>query len=362
MGKTYRVALIGCGGIARLHARSMANLPEVNLVALADIRPEASEQFGDAYNIPSDKRYADYTELLDAVPPDIAIVATRADTHAEISIAALSRGINVLCEKPIAVDLLEADAMTEASERSGAKLAINTQRHTDPVFLHAKQLASDGTIGELRAIRSECKLYTAAVGMMNIGSHFFDAMNLIAGAPRWVYANLTTHSGEPVTVDDVTTGDRGTGLAVGDIGTVVIGYDGGVTGVSEYWEGVGTYGFEVVGTKAVLAIRGTDPVLYRTTGGGGKVNDPIEWNAIEVSLSDSDRRIFDENRWGTQFMMRDLIRAIEKNERPSCSGYDGRAAMEINHAAFVSARSGTRVELPLKNREHPLKLWMRDSS
>jgi predicted dehydrogenase len=359
MPKTYRVALIGCGGIARLHARSITDLPEAELVALADIRPEAINQFGDTYDIPTDRRFTDYSVLLDAVRPDIAIVATRADTHAEITIAALDRGINVLCEKPIAVDLREADAMIEASARSGAKLAINTQRHTDPVFLHAKRLVSEGAVGDLRAIRSECKTYTAAVGMMNIGSHLFDAMNLIGGSPHWVFADLTAREGKPIAADDITTGDRGTGLAAGDIGTVLIGYNGGVTGISEYWEGVGAYGFEVVGTRAILAIRGTDPVLYRTTGGGGKVNEPIVWDTVDVPLSSEDRRVFDANRWGTQFMMRDLIRAIENNEQPSCSGYAGRSAMEINHAAFVSARTGSRVLLPLQDREHPQKSWIR---
>jgi predicted dehydrogenase len=362
MPRKYRVALIGCGGIARLHARSITDLPEAELVALADIRPETIEQFGDTYGIPTDRRHTDYTELLDEVRPDIAIVATRADTHAEITIVALDRGINVLCEKPIAVDLREADAMIEASVRCDAKLAINTQRHTDPVFLHAKRLVSEGAVGELRVIRSECKTYTAAVGMMNIGSHLFDAMNLIGGSPLWVTADITAHEGRRISTADITTGDRGTGLAVGDVATVLIGYDGGVTGISEYWEGVGTYGFEVVGTRAILAIRGIDPVLYRTTGGGGKVNEPIVWEAVDVPLSDADRKVFEANRWGTQFMMRDLIRAIENDEQPSCSGSAGRSAMEINHAAFLSARSGSRVQIPLQDRDHPLKSWLSEST
>lgn len=360
MARTYRVALIGCGGIARMHASSVDDMDEAALVAISDIRPEAMTQFGTAYGITETARYADYREMLSATKPDIVIVATRADSHAEISIAAMRAGAHVLCEKPIAVDLAEADAMISASEQTGRKLATNTQRHTDPVYLFAKQLIRDGFIGSLRTIRSECKTYPAAIGMMNIGAHLFDASSLFGGPARWVSSSLTMADGRSVQRQDVTTGDRDVGLAIGEVGTVAIGYDNTVVGISEYWEGIATYGFELAGTDGALQIRGAEPVLYHSTGGGGKANDAIEWTCVKVPLTADQARVYERGRWSTHHMMRDLILAIEKDTNPECSGYDGREAMEINHAAFVSAIERRRVDLPLASRDHPLKVWATD--
>lgn len=352
-----RVAVVGCGGIARTHVESYLDMPEVDLVAIADIRPEALEEFGATYGVPPEKHFADYQELYDDARPDIVAVATRADAHAAPTIAALERGIHVLCEKPIALDLAEADAMIAASEASGAKLAINTQRHTDPVFLYARTLLHDGKIGDLRTIRSECKSYTAAVGMSNIGAHMFDAMALYAGPARWVFAHLTTADGREITAADVGTGDRGTGLGAGDVGTVQIGYRSGAMGLSEYWVGVSSYGFEIVGTNGVLAIRGADPVVLYTGGSDGKATAPVEWERLDVPLTEDEREAYALNRWALHPMMRSLIVAIREEARPPCSGYDGREALEITMAAYVSQRTGRRAELPLPNRQHPLKEW-----
>jgi predicted dehydrogenase len=357
MGRIYRVAIIGCGGIARLHAASLNDMEEVELVGIAEILPEALRSFGDTYGIDPDSRYEDYRELIDKTNPDVAVIATRADSHRELSIEVMKRGVHVLCEKPIAVDLEEADLMVDASAEYGVKLAINTQRHTDPVFLYAKKLLDDGLIGDLRMVRSECKSYTASVGMANIGAHMFDAMSLYTGPASWVFANLTMQHDNELTPADITAGDRETGLGIGDYGTILIGYSDGVTGESEYWEGTGAFGFEVIGTSGVLAIRGSDPVIFHTEGGGGKVSDPFSWNTIDVPLTLDEQGSLDCNRWGTHQMMRSLFHAIETNSEPACSGNAGREALEINHAAFVSAISGARAEMPLLNRKHPLRTW-----
>ncbi len=352
-----RVAIIGCGGIAKLHADSYMDMPEVDLVALSDIRQEALEQFGEKYGVPNECRFARYEDMLDAAKPDIAVVATRPDVHAEPSIAALGRGIHVLCEKPIALDLAQADAMVAASAASGAKLAINTQRHTDPVFLHARRMLHDGVIGDLRTIRSECKSYPAGIGMSNIGAHLFDAMALFGGPAKWVFAHLTNEAGDDIAPGDVGSGDRGTGTAAGDVGCVHIGYKSGAMGVSEYWEGTASYGFELEGTTGALAMRGSDPVVLHTAGGGGKATEAIEWNAVEVPLSDSDRRALGIARWGLHPMMQSLIDAIETDRDPACSGRDGTEALEITMAAYVSQKAGARAHLPLADRRHPLVDW-----
>jgi len=357
MSDPMRVAIVGCGGMARTHARSYVAMPGVRLVALADIRPDALQDFAQAFEIPAERRFTDYAKMYETVRPDIVAVVTRPRDHHGPTVAALERGIHVLCEKPIAMDLVEADEMIATSERTGAKLAVNTQRHTDPVFLHAAKLVRDGKIGDLRALRAECKSYKAGYGMMNIGSHYFDAMGLFAGEATWVFASLTMPDGRRIGPGDITEGERDVGLAAGEVGVVQIGYRNGVTGVGEFWEGAGTFGFEVVGTKGLLALRGGELAVLFTAGGGGKAARPIEWEVLPVPLSSEDRRALETDRWSTVPMMRSLVAAIREDQRPPCSGYEGRASLEIIMAAYLSERTGCRVPLPLAERRHVLELW-----
>jgi len=352
-----RVALVGCGGIARTHADSCVAMPEVRLVALADIRPEALDEFGARYDVPPENRFTDYVALYRKVKPDIVAVCTRPMQHHAPTVAALERGIHVLCEKPMATDLVEADEMIATSERTGAKLAINTQRHTDPVYLHAVKLVKGGIIGDLRTVRSECKTYKAGYGMMNIGSHYLDAMGLFAGEADWVFAHLVNSEGHDITPADIEEGSRDVGLTAGDMGTLQIGYKNGVMGIAEFWEGTATFGFEVVGTKGALTIRGGDDELLVTTGGGGKARSPITWEPVEVPFTEEERAALAIKRWSTIPMMRALIKAIKEHTRPACSGYDGRAALEIIMASYVSQRTGARAKLPLEDRRHPLSVW-----
>ncbi|HNZ38735.1 MAG TPA: Gfo/Idh/MocA family oxidoreductase [Candidatus Latescibacteria bacterium] len=357
MAARYRVAIVGCGGIAHTHADSCRKMPEVDIVGLADVRPEALAEFGKTFEVPAERHFTDYVTMFDAVKPDIVCVCTRPAQHCAPTVAALQRGIHVLCEKPMALDLEEADAMVAASEQSGAKLAINTQRHTDPVYLYAVKLVKEGRIGELRTLRSECKTYEAGYGMMNIGAHYLDAMRLFGSDAAWVFAHLTNAAGNDITPADIEPGERDTGLTAGKACTMQIGYASGVMGVSEYWVGTATFGFEIVGTKGALAIRGRDASIFVTNGGGGKANDEILWETIPVPLADEEKEVVAERRWSTIFMMRALIKGIEENAVPACSGYDGRAVLEQIMATYVSQISGSRAKLPLADRRHPLKHW-----
>src|SRR2546423_8481837 len=127
----YRTAIIACGTIARVHARAWLGVPDqpVALGALADTHPDARREFGDFFGIPEDRRYADFREMLDAERPDFVDVCSWHQQHAEMVIAAAARGPKaILCQKPMAVDLGEADAMLKACERKCGKLVIDYQR------------------------------------------------------------------------------------------------------------------------------------------------------------------------------------------------------------------------------------------
>ena len=133
MADKYRVGIIGCGGIARLHALGYQGVEEVEIVAIADPVADALNDFGENYNIQT--RYLDPREMLDKENLDIVSVATWHRLHAPMTIAACARKPKaVLCEKPMAINLGECDEMLIAAQRNNVKVAIAHQRRFNPVL------------------------------------------------------------------------------------------------------------------------------------------------------------------------------------------------------------------------------------
>lgn len=342
--------------MAATHAASCVAMPELQLVAIADIRPEALEDLGTMFGIPVEHRFGDYLVMYEKVRPDIAIVCTRTTQHAAPTIAALERGMHVLCEKPISTDLVEADEMIAASERSGAKLGICTQRHTDPYYRHALRMVNDGLIGTLRAVRCESKHGSSGFAMMDRGSHFFDAMRMFAGDAEWVFGHVTNGDGSDIGKANIEEGRLDVGPVAGEACTTLVGFKNGVHGIYEFWTGVGEFGFELVGSKGVIKVAQEETDVLLTSGGRWGVTN-VAWENVEVPLTDEERAALAVRRWSTIGIMRGLLKGIREDSIPVCSGYDGRAALEMIMASYASQKARGPVRLPLAERRHPLSTW-----
>src|ERR687885_1392514 len=154
----YRTAIIACGTIARVHARGWLGVPgqAVALGALADTHPDARREFGDFFGIPEDKRYAHFREMLDHEQPDFVDACSWHQQHAEMVIAAAARRPKaIICQKPMAVSLGEAEAMLTACERNGVKLVIAYQRPHHAAWLVARDLIRQGGIGTVTQIQMD---------------------------------------------------------------------------------------------------------------------------------------------------------------------------------------------------------------
>jgi predicted dehydrogenase len=152
---TYSVAIIGCGRIARAHAVGWRGVPEARIVAVADIDAEARAAFAAAYGVES--AYADYTEMLATEKPDIVSICTWPVLHCEMTVAAAQAGARgILCEKPMCINLGEADRMLEACQTSGSLLIVGHQRRYQVQYRTAHDLIAHGTIGDLLEMRVNC--------------------------------------------------------------------------------------------------------------------------------------------------------------------------------------------------------------
>ena len=218
MPAKYRVGVIASGRIAREHGRGWAECEHTEITAIADAHPEALASYAADFNV--EKQYLDYREMLDVENLDIVSVCSWDPQHAEMSIAACARRPKaVLCEKPMAVSLGEAEAMVIAAERNDVKLAIGHQRRFYSSWREARQMIAAGAIGKPQRLWSAVK-----AGMMNTGTHCIDFQLYALGDPQaeWVMGSVERHT------DHFVFGHR-----VEDRCAGIIGYPDGVEGVIE---------------------------------------------------------------------------------------------------------------------------------
>ncbi len=145
-----RVGIIGCGGIANgKHMPSLKQVAECEMVAFCDIIVEKAEEAAKKYGVEGAKVYADYKELLEDKTIDVVHVCTPNRSHSFITVDALEAGKHVMCEKPMAINTVEAQKMLDAAKRTGKKLTIGYQNRHRPDSLYMKQEAMDGTFGDI---------------------------------------------------------------------------------------------------------------------------------------------------------------------------------------------------------------------
>ena len=150
MAKLIKVGIIGCGGIANgKHMPSLAKVADCQMVAFCDILPERAEKAAKEFGIEGAKTYTDYRELLKDESIDVVHVCTPNRSHSFITVDALEAGKHVMCEKPMAINSVEAKKMLDAAARTGKKLSIGYQSRFRPDSQYMKEEAMAGTFGEI---------------------------------------------------------------------------------------------------------------------------------------------------------------------------------------------------------------------
>ena len=344
--KKYRVGIVGCGNISRTHMHAYRAVFATDVVAAADIQEEKLKAFSEAYRITA--LYTDYKEMLDKENLDIISVCTLADAHCEITVAAAQGGVCVLCEKPMALDLAEADRMVAACEQAGVKLAIDHHRRGDERYHKAKQLIADGAIGELRSIMAEGA--TAAVGLMETATHLYDSIRIFGGDADWVFAHVTA-GGQDIAADNITHVPR-SGLVAGNNAPSYFYFQNGVYAMVHSF---GDFGVELIGTNGRIILKeGYRPNSQPCTFGiWTHDNPPGEWQPIATERDELITPAHLKPAYAQ--MVQEMVDCIEEGREHYSSGREARAALELIMAVYESQRTGARVKLPLEFRENPLK-------
>lgn len=339
---------------------------DVEVAGLADPDEEGRTQH--AAEAGAKRAYADYRVMLEREKPDLVSIGPRwTVNHKDYLLACAEVGAHGLMEKPLAPDLAEADAMIDAVDSKNLKWAMAFNFRASPVARHARRLImEENLIGDILEIRSRGKEDHRAGGedLIVLGVHIFDLMAFFLGPPRWCSADITVN-GRPATKDDVREATEPLGPVAGDRVHATYGFANGVNGYfstmkNRHGNG-GRWGMEIYGSKGIVTIRMTTvPEVYLlrdpTWAPGGK---SVAWEPLPgtptVDLKNSKVGHYSP-------IVDDLIAAIDEDRRPRVSLRDGRIATEMIQAVFESHVQGRPVQVPLKQRDHPLKRWTRGAA
>jgi len=362
----YRVAVIGRTGKGNYgHSLDTVWLKcdRAEIVAVAD-ENEAGRAAA-AKRLQAKNAYGDYKQMLEKEKPQIVSVADRwPDCHRDMVIACAEHGASIFLEKPAAQTLQQADEMIAACEKHHVKCAVAHQTRYSPRVKVVKELIGRGTIGDVLELRGHGKEDRRGGGedLMVLGTHTFDLMRHLVGDAKWCFARIQ-QGGRKAVAGDVRQAGEQIGPILGDHITATYGFEGLAVGhffTHVAKAGANTrYWLEVRGTKGVIHIGfGILPVAYLCADPSGMFGkSKAEWQEItSAGLGKPEPLTTKELDNGNVLIVNDLIEAIEKDRTPLDSLHDGRAALEMILAVYESHRLERVVELPLKNRKHPLAM------
>ncbi len=193
------IAVIGSSAMGISHMKGVVNNKNANLYAVCDIDNEALNEAKTKYNV--DIAVQDYKELVNDKNVDAVIIVTPDQLHLEMTKAFLEAGKHVLCEKPMALNMMECEEMMRIQHQTGNMLMIGQVCRCTPAFIMAKEIVDSGRIGDLFFVESEyAHNYENAEGknswrktperssFIGGGCHAVDLLRWIAGDPTEVTA------------------------------------------------------------------------------------------------------------------------------------------------------------------------------
>ncbi len=346
MTRALRHVVLGVGaGVFHMH-RAGLELPTTELVAVSDLGLELGKARADELGCAF---YADYKEMLAETQPEVAVVLTPHPFHAELTIACLEAGAHVLVEKPMAVEVREADAMIDAAERAGRLLAVNFQQRLRSEVLAAKRYIDEGGLGRVQHIDitkawPRTKAYYRSATwratwqgegggvLLNQAPHDLDLLGYFMGSPKRTLAwtrNLLHATETEDTVQAMLEWQDGT-LGSFHISTAEGGRDDRI-------ELVGTGGVMRIGEQVEVTRFEPDFAHYSETS-PERFGQP---ERLPVTLQTA------ESQGNHLEIYRNLHRAILEGTPLVCDGVAGRTSLELANAMILSSYTRREVELPL---------------
>jgi predicted dehydrogenase len=348
MSKQVKFGIIGTGVGAEFCARGFSAMPTDGLTKLVAVTSRSeghAKEFARKWGVKL--WYTDYEEMMQKADLDAVVINSPHFQHFQMAEDAIDIGLNVLVDKPMAINLKEADMMIEAVKNKKVKLGVILQSRFDPVYRRIKTVVEEGKFGRLILGDAVVKWYrtqeyysnnpwrgcwaTEGGGaLINQAIHTVDLLRWIMGPPKclWAQMDAFTHK-----------------IDVEDLAVAAIRFEndalGTVQGSTAIYPGLPTR-LEIHGTNGTAIVEGEKLRRWAIQGEKEEVTEGEKeglksWASPELIPAINHASV-----------IVDFARAILEDRQPYVDGVEGRKSLELVKAIYKSSMTHSRVDFPLK--------------
>ena len=340
--KKFRTAVVGCGRISKNHFGSIEeHSAHLELVAVCDTQETILSEHKEKYRV---KGYVNLVDMLENENLDLVVICTPSGIHADQTELCAQYGVNVMTEKPMATRWIDGLRMVKACDKAGVTLFVVKQNRLNSTIQLLKRAVTEKRFGKIHMVHLNVfwtrpqDYYDQAPwrgtwefdggAFMNQASHYVDLLDWLIGPIDKIQAMMST------------TRD----IEVEDTGVLNVKWRNGALGSMSVT--MLAYPKNLEGSITILGEKGTVRV------GGVAVNDIQHWEFDEPK--DYDSKIKDANYettsiygFGHPLYYRNVVQVLAGKEEPETDGREGLKSLEILIAAYLSARDGKTISLPL---------------
>lgn len=349
--EVMKYALIGCGRISPNHiAAAIKN--DLKITAICDVVPQNMIDLLRKFNINQKEinQYIDYKEMIEVEKPDLIAIATESGLHAEIALYCISKKINVIIEKPIAMNMKDAHAICKAARKYDVVVCANHQNRFNKSIQKIHEAIEENRFGKLFHAAAHVRwnrnqgYYKQAKWRgtwENDGGCLMNQCIHNADLLRWMMGDEVK---EVMAYTDNLNHDY---IEAEDLGIAVIKFKNGSYGLFEGT--VNVYPKNLEETLYIFGSKGT------VKAGGKSVNIIENWEFSDgIDEADFIKEEYSENPesvygFGHNPLYSNVITAIETHTQPLVDAEAGMRALELILAIYQSAATGKPVKLPLED-------------
>jgi UDP-N-acetyl-2-amino-2-deoxyglucuronate dehydrogenase len=341
--RRIRVAVVGCGRISANHFGAIARHAEdMELVAVCDEDPAVVLAVGKEHGVPG---YRQLEDMIGKEKPDLVALCTPSGVHAEQTVTAARSGVHVMTEKPMATRWQDGVRMVKACDDAGVRLFVVKQNRRNTTLQLLKRALVEKRFGKIHMVHLNVfwsrpqSYYDQATwrgtwefdggAFMNQASHYVDLLDWLIGPVEKIQAMMST------------TRD----IEVEDTGVLNVKWRSGALGSMSVT--MLAYPKNLEGSITILGEKGTVRI------GGVAVNDIQIWQFADTrpydeQIRDANYETTSVYGFGHPLYYRNVIDVMRGVAEPETDGREGLKSLEVLIAAYMAARDGRAVSLPLE--------------
>jgi predicted dehydrogenase len=343
-----KFGIIGTGVGANFCAQGISIVADADiaeLVAVASRREQRAKEFASKWGLKL--WYTDYKEMLQNADIDAVIISSPHYLHYPMALDAMNAGKHTLVDKPMAINLKEADGMIKEAERRHVKLGVTLHSRFDPTFRKVKAAVEEGKFGRLilgeavvEWFRTQEYYETSSWrgrwitegggALINQAIHAIDLLLWIMGPPKCLWAQIDTFAHK---------------IEVEDLAVAVVRFENGALGVIQgstaIYPGLPTR-IEIHGTEGTAIMEGETLKRWSVVGEEEMIAEEAKvglksWTRPELLPATNHASL-----------IKDFAQAVLEDREPYVNSAEGRKSLELIRAVYKSGKTQSRVDFPLK--------------